>query len=328
MVRDSVAWADGFDLIHDLNGACAGAALEILGDKSLPFTQAALSYGVLFVVFGVIMLSSRSGYHSKWYYYMLIGLVDAMAFCCFFYGMEFTSVTSMGVLACSGVIASIPLAFCFFRVRLNLMHYIGIGLTIGGIVLLVLSDRSKDSSSSHAFWGDLCILLGNSLYPLSAILMERALKVGVHFSEVMCLMSGFGGLFTLGMLGIVGEYKHFVPSTIKIGLLRTGSVLAEFVLYALGPAVLAWSGTTVLQLSYLSTAVWAVPVRMLFVGGFGSELWSFVLAAALTITGILLYITGGDVYAIRADKREDVVNTDTPDAGHEHEPFLPLQQPL
>lgn len=302
--------------------------MEALGDQSLPMTQANLNYGALTIVYGLVMIWSRSGLHARWYVYLAIGLLDALAFVTILTGMEFTSVTSMGVLVSSGVISSIPLTYCMFKPRFRLLHYIGVVLSIAGIVLLVLSDKSAESSSPHVIWGDMLLILGNFLYAVSSILMEKVLKTKVPYSEVICMMSLFGYLFTGAILLVIGEYKRFIPSSTRIGLLRSGVVSSSFVVYSLCPAILEWSGTTVEQLSFLSTAVWAVPIKVLTLGGFGSEWWIFMVAALLTVVGILLYIAGGDVYAASAIKEYDLACPRTPDHGVEQDARLSSQETL
>lgn len=304
----------------------AGAAIEALGDDNLPITQVALSYATILIVYGVVTIHYREGLHAKWYAYLVLGLVDSMAFFCVVYGMRFTSVTSMGVLASSGVISSIPLTQFVFRGRFRFPHYAGVVLTTAGIILLVVSDKTADSSGPHVVFGDAILILGNFLYALSSIILEKVLKTNIPVYEALTMMSAFGCLSSVVGLVVAGEYKHFVPQSTRIAWLFASVVVGEFVIYTLCAPVLAWSGTTVEQISFLSTAVWAVPVRLLFFGGFGSEWWIFLISVFLTVVGILVYIAGGDVYAASSSKNQDLVCPASKGDLDEHEPYRPLDQ--
>lgn len=300
--------------------------MDALDEQNAPATQAAFSFAVLFVVYGIAMVYNRTGLHAHWYVYMAIGLIDAVAFYATTYGMYFTSVTSMGVLTSSGVISSIPLAHCVLKARFRPLHYVGVVLAMAGIILLVLADKSSDSSGDHVVVGDVLILLGNFLYTLSAIVIEKVLKTSIPFHEVLCMLSAYACVASVAVFFAIGEYKYFVPLFTKIGLLRSVAIVTKVGIYSLLPPILAWSGTTVMQLSFLSTSIWAVPLRLVFFGGFGSEWWIFMMAAVVTAVGILLYIIGGNVYTTSAGEHHDLVCSDALDQCREHEPYLPLQQ--
>lgn len=279
-----------------------GAAMEDLEDRNLPISQVAMCYAMLFIVNGIVMICLGLKLQAKWYLYIVIALVDTAASYVSVHALQYTSVTSMGILSCTGVIVSIPLVYFAFEARFHLLHYIGVGLAIAGIVLLVLSDKSADSAGRHAIWGDVLLILGSCLYTVNSVVIEKTLKRNVPFSELLCMMSGFSFVFSCVAFVAAGEYKQLIPPSSRVGLLRLGAILAQFVVYSLVPFIVKWSGSTILQLSFLSTAVWAVPIRLLWLGGFGSEWWIFLISAVLTVSGVLLYVGGGNVYRESRDK--------------------------
>lgn len=108
--------------------------------------------------------------HAHW--------LDRCTINCHFYGMEFTLVINMGVLSCFGVIASIPLAFCFFPDSTSSTALYPVGTTIAGIVLLVLSDDKAVFKSSCTL-GKVLLMISCSLLTLSSIILKKVLKTGV-----------------------------------------------------------------------------------------------------------------------------------------------------
>lgn len=273
-----------------------GAAMESLEDQNLPFMQIAMVYALLFIVNGVRMAYSGWFLHAKWYAYMVIAMVDALAAFCLVQALKYTSVTSIGILSCSGVVLSIPLSYFVLKARFHFLHYAGAGLFMGGIVMLLLSRTSAETSGSHPILGDLLLISSSCLYTIDFVVMENYLKDSTPTYEFLCMISSFGLFFVLVASFIAGEYKYIVLPVTGVGLLRFGAFLALFFVYSLMPIVVTWSGSTVGQLSLLSGAIWSIPIRFLLLGGLGSVWWIFLIAVLLTVGGLLLYIIGGDVY--------------------------------
>lgn len=288
----------------------AGAAMDALGDKNLPLTQVAATYVLIFILNALIMTYYGWSFQAKWYTYLVIAVVNSMAACSLVEAMKYSSVTSMGLLSCSGVLLSIPLSYFFLNARFSPLHYVGALSLIAGIVLLLLTDKSKDTSKSKTIWGDLLLIGSSCLYTIDSILIEKLLKETMPIYELYTVVSGYSFCFACIALTLAGEYKHIIPSSAKIGLLQSGASATQFFAYAVMPIILTWSGSTVGQLSLLSAAIWAVPVRILLLDGFGSTWWIFAIAVSLTVAGILFYIGGGDVYAKSQDPHPEMVEDD------------------
>lgn len=283
-------------LIHCLGIPCTlGTAMEALKEQNLPVTQIAMSYVLLFVSNGVLMLWFQQGLHSKWYNYLGMSVCDAFATYCTVSAMAYTSVISWSVLSPTGVILCIPLSHFVLGTRHRLLHYLGVILTVMGIALLIVFERSGGSSGSNALRGDGLILIGAFLYSANSIWVEKVLRAGAPQYELLWAMSGFGLSLAIAGIFLLGEnHAQFAPTN-REGLLRGGAIAAQFALYSCMPVVVHWSGATVMQLSLLGAAVWAVPFKYIFFDGLGPHWWVFALSAALSILGIAVYTLTGDV---------------------------------
>lgn len=271
--------------------------MEALKEKNLPMTQMTMCYVLLFVSNGGLMLWYGKELHSKWYTYLGMGVCDIVATYCTISAMAYTSVISWGVLSPAGVILCIPLAHFILGTRHRPLHYLGVIITILGILLLILFDQSGGSSGPNALWGDGLLLVGAFLYSANSIWIEKVLRAGAPQYEVLCAMSGFGMfLGTAGIFLLYENHTAFAP-TYNEGLLRLGAIAAQFALYVCIPLVVHWSGATVVQLSLLGAAVWAVPFKYIFFDGLGQHWWVFALSALFSILGISLYTLTGDVNA-------------------------------
>ncbi len=72
--------------------------------------------------------------------------------------------------------------------------------------------------------------------------------------------------------------------------------LSLYAFYLIVPLVLRWSGATVLNLSLLTSDLWAGAARVVFFGGFGGTAGWFLLALALEAVGLVVYAVAGQTH--------------------------------
>lgn len=75
-----------------------------------------------------------------------------------------------------------------------------------------------------------------------------------------------------------------------------GFMLALYTFALLLPRVLMWSGATVMNLSLLTSDVWAAGARVLFFGGFGGTAGWFALSLVCEAAGLVLYTRAGQTH--------------------------------
>ena len=283
-----------------------GTCMELLGDDSLPMFMATCTYLLLLCIPGFWLVKHR-GFRlsSPWWKYALLALLDVAAAYFTLLSLRYTTVTSWALMQPASLIAVVPLSVFLLDASYTWRH-LGSGLlAVSGLVLLLLSDvQSEDDEVKHSaavrISGDLCALLGTSLYGTNGVLVEKVIKGNVPQYEVLSMMGGFG--FVYGILAALsfGEISgHMFPSR-TVPAYMAVAVAASFGFYLLGIVVLQHSGAAVLQISLLSTNFWSVVGKIFILGGFHTNVIGFFFALFLVVSGVTLFTLSGDPYAKHA----------------------------
>lgn len=179
-------------------------------------------------------------------------------------------------------------------------HYIGAAICIGGLTVLVASDSSSSTGGSAPVWGDALVVVGATMYAVSNVAQECVLG-NVSVVELIAMIGCFGALFS-GIQAVILEHHawtqlHWQAADV-VPLL--GFAAALYCFYSLVPLVLLWGGATVLNLSLLSSDLWAGLARWMLFGGFGGTALYFISSVAMVAAGIAVYAFSGDVKAVDA----------------------------
>ncbi|KAG5530939.1 hypothetical protein RHGRI_025774 [Rhododendron griersonianum] len=192
-----------------------------------PTSQSFLNYVLLALFYGCTFIHRKKALKAKWYYYVLLGLVDVEANflvslnwkgVSFDYGFltvtdskemdldieilvvkayQYTSITSIMLLDCWSIPSVIFLTWFFLKTKYRLRKAIGVAICVVGLVVVVFSDvHAKDrSGGSNPLKGDLLVIAGSTLYAISNVSEEFFVKSADRV-ELMAMLGYFGAIIS------------------------------------------------------------------------------------------------------------------------------------
>ncbi|KAH1156781.1 hypothetical protein GYH30_051539 [Glycine max] len=236
-----------------------------------PTSQSFLNYVFLSLVYGTILLYRRKALKAKWYYYIILGLVDVEANFLVVKAYQYTSLTSVMLLDCWSIPSVMLLTWLFLKTKYRFKKITGVVVCVAGLVLVVFSDvHSGDrAGGSNPRKGDLLVIVGATLYAISNVSEEFLVK-NADRVELMAMLGLSGGII----------------SAIQISILERNE------LKSIHWSAEAINGSTMLNLSLLTSDMWAVLIRI-FAYHEKVDWMYFVSFGAVTI-GLIIY-SGGDI---------------------------------
>ncbi|KAA8531353.1 hypothetical protein F0562_006062 [Nyssa sinensis] len=258
-----------------------------------PTSQSFLNYVLLAVVYGVIVIYRRQALKAKWYYYVLLALVDVEANFLVVKAYQYTSITSVMLLDCWSIPCVIVLTWLFLKTKYRFRKFTGVAICVAGLVVVIFSDvHSKDrSSGSNPLKGDLLVITGSMLYAISNVSEEFLVK-NADRVELMAMLGLFGAIVSACQISILerNELKSINWSAGAV-LPFIGFAAAMFLFYSAVPILLKISGSTMLNLSLLTSDMWAVLIRIF---AYHEKVdWMYFIAFAAVAVGLVVY-SGGD----------------------------------
>ncbi|XP_031284058.1 solute carrier family 35 member F2-like isoform X2 [Pistacia vera] len=207
-----------------------GFASSELARKGInaPTSQSFLNYVLLAIFYGSYMLYRRQSLKAKWYYYLILGVVDVEA-------------------------------------------------------------NFLDGSNPRL--GDALVIAGATLYAISNVSEEYLVKNADRI-ELMSFLGIFGAIISAIQISILerNELKS-IHWTAGASLPFFGFALAMFLFYSFVPILLKISGSTMLNLSLLTSDMWAVVIRIF---AYHEKVdWMYFIAFAAVAIGLIIY-SGGD----------------------------------
>ncbi|MBA0870407.1 hypothetical protein Goshw_011982 [Gossypium schwendimanii] len=219
------------------------------------------------------MVGSGGSSVAKWYYYVVLGLVDVEANYLVVKAYQYTSITSVMLLDCWSIPSVMLLTFIFLKTKYRFRKIAGVIVCVAGLVMVIFSDVHAGDRSELPMWvvggrdprkGDLLVIAGATLYAISNV------------SEA---------------------FPFF------------GFSLAMFLFYSFVPVLLKMSGSTMLNLSLLTSDMWAVIIRIF---AYHEKVdWMYFLAFAAVAVGLVIY-SGGDK---EEDQHQCIASVGDEDAG-------------
>jgi solute carrier family 35 protein F1/2 len=186
-----------------------------------PTSQTFLSYTLLAVVYGGIMLYRRPTIKGKWYHYFLLALVDVEGNFLVVKANQYTSITSIMLLDCWAIPCVLVLTWMFLKTKYRLMKISGVFICIAGVVMVLFSDVHAGSRAggSNPVKGDFLVLAGATLYAVSNTTEEFLVK-NADTVELMTFMGLFGAIISAIQVAIFeqGELKaiHWSADAVNI----------------------------------------------------------------------------------------------------------------
>ncbi|KAH9727801.1 solute carrier family 35 protein [Citrus sinensis] len=288
-----------------------------------PTSQSFFNYVLLAIVYGSLMLYRRQPLKAKWYYYLILGLIDVEGNFLVVKAYQYTSLTSVMLLDCWTIPCVMFLTWIFLKTKYRYKKITGVVVCVAGLVTVIFSDvhAGDRGSGSNPRKGDALVIAGATLYAVSNVsehnahgncsyidsyfvlsiafiktaysllLLEFLVKKADRI-ELMAFLGLFGGIISAVQISIL-ERKELQSIHWSAGaaLPFFGYALAMFLFYSFVPILLKTNGATMLNLSLLTSDMWAVLIR---IGAYHEKVdWLYFIAFAAVAVGLIIY-SGGD----------------------------------
>ncbi|CAI0397206.1 unnamed protein product [Linum tenue] len=285
-----------------------GFASSELARKGInaPTSQSFLNYVLLAIVYGGIMLYRREKLKAKWYYYLILGLIDVEANFLVVKAYQYTSLTSVMLLDCWSIPSVMILTWIFLKTKYRFKKITGVVVCVAGLVAVVFSDvHSGDwSGGSKPLVGDGLVIAGATLYAVSNVSEEFLVK-NADRVELMALLGFFGAIISAIQIAILERTElKSIHWSAGAAFPFFGFASAMFLFYSFVPVLLKMTGSTMLNLSLLSSDMWAVLIRIF---AYHQKVdWIYFIAFGAVVIGLVIY-SGG---AADEDRSTDVADED------------------
>ncbi|KAL6601770.1 hypothetical protein ACP70R_006083 [Stipagrostis hirtigluma subsp. patula] len=251
-----------------------------------PTSQSLLNYILLALVYGGTLIYKRRNLTTKWYYYLILGIIDVEANYIVVKAYQYTSLTSVMLLDCWSIPCVIFLTWIFLKTKYGLRKLIGVGVCVAGLILVVFSDvhASDRAKGPNPLKGDLLVFGGATLYAISNVTEEYLVKKSSRV-EVMAMLGVFGAIISESIL----ERQELRSTHWNAGAILPfiGFAVAMFLFYSTVPIILKICGATMLNLSLLTSDMWAVLIRIF---AYHEKVdWMYFVAFAGTAIGLIIY---------------------------------------
>ncbi|KAJ7556438.1 hypothetical protein O6H91_05G083700 [Diphasiastrum complanatum] len=310
-----------------------GFTSSLLAQRGIdaPTAQAWSNYILLALIYGGLVVYRRKKIEMPWYSFILLAFIDVEANYLAVKAYQYTSLTSVMLLDCWTIPFVIILTWLLLKTHYSIGHFVGVGICVLGLVLVIFSDvhASDRSGGKNVLLGDMLVFGSSILYAISNVSEEFLVK-HVEQVELVACLSSFGAVISAFQLYMLEWHEirriHWTTGAI---LPFIGFAFSQFGFYTLVPILLQGSGSALLNLSILTSDMWAVAIRA-FV--FRQRVdWLYFVAFGTVAGGLLIYsLCGEPVAADGLVSRENphvrenyepvkVIDADLHDAGAEEE---------
>ena len=192
------------------------------------------------------------------------------------------------------------ISFAFLKVRYHATQIIGILICIGGVGILLGSDKITAGSGfggvtgGNQLKGDLFALLGATFYGMSNVAEEFLVSKRPLYEVVGQL--GFWGMLIDGtMTGIFDRpaYKTSVWNDGKVGGYLTGYTLCLFIFYSGAPIMFRLASAAFFNISLLTGNFWGVIIGVKVLHYHIH--WMYPIAFVCIIAGLIVYYFGNTI---------------------------------
>ncbi|KAB2607766.1 solute carrier family 35 member F1-like [Pyrus ussuriensis x Pyrus communis] len=253
-----------------------------------PITQTIPTYLGLALVYGSILLYRREKLRVSWYWYVLLGFVDVQGNYLVNKAYQFSSITSVTLLDCFTIAWVLLLTWIFLGTRYSLWQLFGSAICVVGLGLVLLSDAGVGGGGgSKPLLGDILVIAGTIFFAMSNVGEEFCVKKKDRV-EVICMIGTYGFLVSVCQMSILElQTLESIVWSADIILAWAGYTLAGILFYTITPFVLKRSGATLLNLSILTSDMWAVVVRIFF---YRQQVdWLYYVAFSVVVIGLIIY---------------------------------------
>ncbi len=264
---------------------------------ALSCTQSFLNYFLLLGFLGVFWWRERwSGVRvvlrDRWWVYACLAVCDVEANFLVVLAYQYTSLSSVMLLDCFSIPCVMGLGRLVLGRRVTAWQLAGVLLCVGGVAVLVLSDWlggsfGAASAAPHPVVGDLLCLASAVLYAVSNVGQEAAV-LRASKTEYLAMLALFAAPLSLAQSAAV-EHARWLSTdwTPTVAGLMVGFGMCLFCVYALVPVMLERSGATFLNLSLLTSDVFAIVAGVLLFGYIPTLFYAG--GAVLIVAGLVVY---------------------------------------
>ncbi|XP_054806348.1 uncharacterized protein LOC129309029 isoform X2 [Prosopis cineraria] len=206
---------------------------------------------------------------------------------------QYTSLTSVMLLDCWSIPSVMLLTWLFLKTKYRFKKITGVIVCVAGLVVVVFSDvhAGDRAGGSNPRIGDILVIAGATLYAISNVSEEFLVK-NADRVELMAMLGIFGGIISAIQISILerSELKSIHWSA-GATLPFVGFAVAMFLFYSLVPILLKINGSTMLNLSLLTSDMWSVLIRIF---AYNEKVdWMYFVAFGAVTIGLVIY-SGGD----------------------------------
>lgn len=271
---------------------CSGLTSAVLARSGIdaPTTQSLFNYILLALVYGSLLIYRGKRIQISWYIYLLLAFLDVEGNYLAVKAYQYTSITSVMLLDCWTIPCVLLLTWLILKTRYAVSHFVGVAICVGGLVMVIFSDvhaADRSSSGSNVILGDFLVICASMFYAISNVSEEFVVKK-VDQVEFLAHIGMFGAVISACQLLLLelDEVRaiHWSVSSIAPFV---GFSLSIFAFSSLVPQLLRMNGSTMFNLSLLTSDMWAVAVRAL---GFHESVDSlYFVAFGLVVVGLVVY---------------------------------------
>ncbi|CAM8983587.1 unnamed protein product [Rhodiola kirilowii] len=271
-----------------------------------PTSQSFLNYVLLAIVYISCMFYRRKALKAKWYYYVILSVVDVEANFLVVKAYQYTSITSVMLLDCFTIPSVILLTWLFLKTKYSVRKFVGVAICLAGLVTVVFSDvhSSDRTRGSNPVKGDILVIAGSLLYAVTNVSEEYLVKSADQV-ELMGMLGLFGAIVSAIQISVLerAELKA-IRWTAGAAVPFFGFAAAMFSFYSSVPILLKLSGAAMLNLSLLTSDMWAVLIRIF---AYHEKVdWLYFIAFATVAVGLIVYSWGDkEVEQQRADVADE-----------------------
>ncbi|XBJ18315.1 hypothetical protein VPH35_009513 [Triticum aestivum] len=275
-----------------------------------PLAQSFCTHLLLTLVYVPILLRRRQKLRIPWYWYLVLAFVDVQGNYLVTEAYQYSSITSVTLLDCWTVVWAIILTWYALGTRYSFWQFLGAGTCVAGLALVLLSDaKTPDTQDPNKtpLLGDALVIAGTVCYAFSNVGEEHCVKKNDRV-EVVAMLGLFGVLVsTIQIFMFERKSVEAIAWSPTMISLFAGYAVAGFMFYTIAPFVLQMSGATLLNLSLLTSDMWAVAIRVFF---YQQQInWLYYLAFAVVAIGLI-------IYSLNENSSADATATSTEAAAH------------
>nr|AAT69616.1 unknown protein [Oryza sativa Japonica Group]AAU44271.1 unknown protein [Oryza sativa Japonica Group] len=137
-----------------------------------PFTQSFLSYLLLALVYGPVLLHRQRKFLMPWYWYLALAFIDVQGNCLAIKAYHYSYITSVNLLNCWTITWVMILTRFALGTRYSLWQFVGAGTCMTGLALVLLSDSNYSDvqdESKRPLLGDALIIVATFCFAFSNV---------------------------------------------------------------------------------------------------------------------------------------------------------------